>query len=75
MLDNINYSFASVFLIEACLKLFALGPKHYFSDKGNAFDFTIVFFSIISSIISLEFRVDFGASTTFIRALRISRIF
>lgn len=74
-LDYINYSFAIIFLIEACLKIFALGPRNYFFDKGNFFDFLIVFFSIVSSIFSLLFKVDFGASTTFIRALRISRIF
>lgn len=73
--DFINYGFASLFAIEASVKVFALGPKVYFSDKGNQFDFCIVLCSIFSTILSLVMNIDFGASSTFIRALRISRVF
>jgi hypothetical protein len=44
-------------------------------DTGNIFDFLIVILTIVSSIISITMELDFGASTTFIRALRMSRIF
>lgn len=55
--------------------MFAMGKKQYFSDKGNIFDFLIVVASVVSSIASFVMDLDIGASTTFIRAVRISRIF
>jgi Ion transport protein len=75
ILDYINYSFALIFTFEAILKLFALGFRAYFRDSGNAFDFAIVTTSIISTSISICIKADFGASTTFIRAMRMSRVF
>jgi hypothetical protein len=75
LLDYINYSFAGIFLIEALLKLTAFGFRAYFRETGNIFDLVIVLSSIISTIVSLTMNVDFGSSTTFIRALRIIRIF
>jgi hypothetical protein len=60
--------------LEAVLKLVAFGVRTYFRDSGNIFDSVIVVISIISSVISLTLEFDFGASTTFIRALRISRV-
>jgi hypothetical protein len=75
ILDYINYSFAIIFAIESFLKLFALGCRGYFRDSGNAFDFGIVVTSIISTSVSLWIHADFGSSTTFIRAMRMSRIF
>lgn len=74
-LDYINYGFATIFGVEAVLKLYSLGFSLYFRDGGNVFDFIIVITSVISSVVSLTLKVDFGASTTFIRALRMSRIF
>lgn len=74
ILDYINYGFAIFFAFEAILKLIAFGVRTYFRDSGNIFDLVIVITSIISSIISLTLELDFGASTTFIRALRISRV-
>jgi len=74
-LDYINYSFALIFTLESILKLFALGCRAYFRDSGNAFDFAIVVTSIISTSVSLLIHADFGASTTFIRAMRMSRVF
>jgi Ion transport protein len=52
-----------------------LGCRAYFRDSGNAFDFAIVVTSIISTSVSLLIHADFGASTTFIRAMRMSRVF
>ena len=74
ILDYINYGFALFFAFEAILKLIAFGAKTYLRDSGNIFDLVIVITSIISSAISLSMQLDFGASTTFIRALRISRV-
>ena len=74
-LDYINYGFAVIFAFEALLKLISFGLKAYFRESGNIFDFIIVILTIVTSIISLTMKLDFGASTTFIRALRMSRIF
>jgi hypothetical protein len=73
-LDYINYGFAIFFAFEAIFKLIAFGARTYFMDQANIFDLVIVVTSIISSIISLSMELDFGASTTFIRALRITRV-
>lgn len=75
ILDYIIYAFAVVFVVEAILKIISFGPKAYFRDSGNLFDFVTVVVSIITTIISLKMRFDFGASITFIRALRMTRIF
>jgi len=74
LLDYIIYGFAIFFAFEAIFKLIAFGARTYFRDQGNIFDLVIVVTSIISSIISLTMELDFGASATFIRALRISRV-
>jgi Ion transport protein len=75
ILDYVNYGFASTFALEALCKIIALTPYYYFKEAGNMFDFFTVVASIITSAISISLNVDFGASATFIRALRISKIF
>lgn len=75
ILDIVNYTFAIIFAIEAIMKIIGFGPRIYFRGIGNIFDFTIVISSIITTTISLMNNVDFGASTTFIRVLRLTRIF
>ena len=74
ILDYVNYGFAIFFAIEAIMKMIAFGLRTYLRDGGNIFDLIIVITSIISSAVSLSLNVDFGSSTTFIRALRISRV-
>lgn len=73
-LDYINYAFALVFAMEAAVKMIAFGFRIYFHDNGNSFDFAIVIASVISSLVSIKFDMEFGASATFIRALRLARI-
>lgn len=75
ILDYINYGFAVIFALETVLKIISFGFKAYVRDRGNIFDFLIVILTIVTSIISITMELDFGASTTFIRALRMSRIF
>ncbi len=75
ILDLVNYTFAVIFAIEAIIKIVALGPLSYLREAGNLFDLFIVVSSIVTSIVSITMNVDFGASTTFLRALRIARIF
>jgi hypothetical protein len=74
IIDYIIYAFAVVFTVEALLKIISFGPKVYFRDSGNMFDFLTVVISIITTIISLSVGFDFGASITFIRALRMLRM-
>lgn len=70
-----NYAFAFIFTIEAVLKIGALGFVLYFNDKGNIFDFLVMVSTIITSAVSIALNVDFAASTTFIKALRITKLF
>lgn len=74
-IDEVNYGFACIYVIEAIIKLIALGPKAYFSNSGNLFDFTIVLASIATTALSIHYHFDFGSSATFIRALRTAKIF
>jgi Ion transport protein len=75
ILDDVNYSFALFFFIEAFTKMAVFGWRPYFRDSGNTFDFIVVLSSLVSSIVSIVLNIDFGSSTTFIRAMRISRVF
>ena len=75
IMEYINYGFASIFTIEAILKLLGLGPRKYFDEKWNIFDFVVVVGTIGSILITLFTSITLGAATTFIRAFRISRIF
>jgi hypothetical protein len=74
-MSYLNYFFAAIFTVESILKIIAFGFKGYFRDSGNIFDFVIVLTTISSTVLSFVLSFDFGASTTFIRAMRISRIF
>lgn len=74
-LNMANYGFAFVFTIEAILKIIALKPSVYFRDSGHLFDFFTVIASMVSSILSNVFQIDFGASANFMRAFRITRKF
>lgn len=75
IIDYINYGFAGIYVVEAVLKLLALGPKAYFSNNGHLFDFIVVLASIATTCLSIIYKVDFGASATFIRALRTAKVF
>ena len=72
--EYLNYFFFGIFLIEAAVKILALGWKSYFSDPWNRFDFSIVVGTTIFILLMLTVGVDFGPQTTLIRAFRISRI-
>ena len=72
--NYINYCFAIIFGLESVLKVIGVGPRSYFRDTGNIFDFMVVVASVISSSLSIHFHLNFGATITFVRALKISRI-
>ena len=52
MLDNTNYFFTTVFILEATLKLIAYG-RSYFYTAWNKFDFIIVVSSILDIMINM----------------------
>ncbi len=73
--ETLNVVFTFIFLIEAILRLVALGPKRYFLDRWNRLDMFIVVISILS--ILLNRFVDLKAmpiDPTLIRVIRVIRI-
>eukprot|EP00058_Branchiostoma_floridae_P016682 XP_002602170.1 hypothetical protein BRAFLDRAFT_61121 [Branchiostoma floridae] len=51
-LDFMNLIFTALFTLEAMLKLIGFGPKYYFKDAWNTFDFLIVVGSLVDIIVS-----------------------
>ena len=74
-LDYYNYSFALIFLFEAVAKNVAFGPRLYFRELGNCFDFFTVLASIASTAISIATDANFGSAMTFLRAFRLGTVF
>jgi hypothetical protein len=74
LLDNLNYFFAAVFLIECILKLCALRLS-YFKDNWNVFDFVCVSLGIFSLILAAATDVDLVAISGVVRIFRIARLF
>ncbi|KAK9829920.1 hypothetical protein WJX72_008649 [[Myrmecia] bisecta] len=70
-LDWIQNAFTIFFAIEAVLKMAALGPRAYFTNRWNWLDITIV----LSSSVDMIPGVNIGIGTTIIRVLRIGRMF
>jgi hypothetical protein len=58
-----------IFAIEALLKIIAFGPKFYFIENWNKFDFLIVIFSILSSDEDI-----FPFKVNAIRIIRVARL-
>lgn len=80
ILDNINYFFTSVFILECILKLIAFGIS-YFKNSWNIFDFCVVFASVIDISLSLlnakslRFLRVGPQLARVMRVLRVSRLF
>ena len=66
----VNIFFIILFALEFIIKIIALGPKMYFSEKWNRFDFIVVFLSLVF----LGWNTGF-VSATLLRVLRIARLF
>ena len=50
MLENINYFFTALFILEAIFKLVAFGPKGYWISNWNKFDLFVVIASMVDII-------------------------
>ena len=70
VLNALDVAFVVVFIVEATLKIAALGAG-YFRDSWNVFDFIIVVIGFVSSIIELS--ALSGRGSTVARALRAFR--
>jgi len=69
-----NYFFTGIFIIEAGMKVSALGLQRYLSDRWNQLDVSIVFLSIIGiALEEIEGQV-FPINPTIIRVMRVLRI-
>lgn len=63
-----NVIFIAIFTLEAVLKIIGHGPKYYFLENWNKFDFFIVILSLISLDDSFSFKV------TALRIIRVARL-
>ncbi|XP_025084578.1 voltage-dependent T-type calcium channel subunit alpha-1G-like isoform X7 [Pomacea canaliculata] len=69
-----NYFFTSVFILEAAMKIVALGFFRYIKDRWNQLDIMIVILSIIGIILE-EMRTNvIPINPTIIRVMRVVRI-
>ncbi|XP_058837307.1 voltage-dependent T-type calcium channel subunit alpha-1G isoform X2 [Topomyia yanbarensis] len=69
-----NYFFTAVFILEAMMKLLALGLKIYMKDKWNQLDVGIVILSIVGIVLEeLETNI-IPINPTIIRVMRVLRI-
>ncbi|RHZ33486.1 hypothetical protein DYB37_005418 [Aphanomyces astaci] len=74
-LNAINYAFSMVFLFEAALKLFAVGPRQYFSRGWDRFDFFILMITIVSTVLPFvgSDKLNLGGGSMVVRVFRVGR--
>ena len=69
-----NYFFTSVFILEAIMKIVALGFLRYIRDRWNQLDILIVILSIVGIVLE-EMRTNvIPINPTIIRVMRVLRI-
>ncbi len=71
LLDAANFAFTAIFVLEAALRMLALGFRQYFSIFWNSFDFALVLGSIVSAAAGLS---SIGVMLRVFRALRVFRL-
>lgn len=69
-----NYFFTAVFILEANMKLVALGWHLYLKDKWNQLDVSIVLLSIIGIVLEELDNIKLPINPTIIRVMRVLRI-
>ena len=69
ILAGFSYFFAAIFVGEAALKLYAMYPAVYFSQRWNCFDF----FCVATTLIG--FVAGSGGGASVLRILRLARVF
>ncbi|XP_055913400.1 uncharacterized protein LOC129947020 isoform X4 [Eupeodes corollae] len=74
VLKIFNYFFTAVFILEAVMKVVALGVRLYMKDKWNQLDVGIVILSIVGIVLEeLETKI-IPINPTIIRVMRVLRI-
>jgi hypothetical protein len=69
----LGYTFAFIFFVEFCLKIFAL-RNNYWKDPWNLFDFFCVIATFVGIVLNL-LGVGLGAVMSVIRIFRVARLF
>ncbi|XP_069124372.1 voltage-dependent T-type calcium channel subunit alpha-1G-like isoform X2 [Argopecten irradians] len=69
-----NYFFTSVFIIEATMKIIALGMMRYIKDRWNQLDILIVLLSIVGIVLEEMKTNVIPINPTIIRVMRVLRI-
>ncbi|VUZ42014.1 unnamed protein product, partial [Hymenolepis diminuta] len=69
----LNSAFTIMFSVECILKIMAFGPKNYFRDRWNIFDFITVIGSITDVLVS-ELQQSAFLSLGFLRLFRAARL-
>ncbi|CAF0844052.1 unnamed protein product [Rotaria sordida] len=77
--NDLEWFFLSLFIVEALLKMYAIGVKEYFHHRWNIFDFTIVFVSTTYSLLTafvktLSLNRDVLDTILVIRVLRLVKL-
>ncbi len=72
ILDGLDHFFVVLFMLEALVKIRALGRKQYFADSWNVFDFLIVVASIPGFLNFMPFFAS--ANTSVFKILRLLRM-
>ena len=79
VMSKINLIFTFIFILEAILKILALGPKSYFSVSWNQFDFSIALSTIVdlivTNILDIQSLSIYPQLARLLRLLRITRLF
>lgn len=79
-INNINFFFTGVFILECLAKIIGLGPRRYLLDPWNKFDFFVVASSIVDIIMNILGNTSFTFLRTgpqlarVVRILRVSRL-
>lgn len=76
ILDGFNLAFSLIFILEATLKITALGYKTYFYSVWNRFDFFVVCSSVLDICLKLSntANIQFLVSFQIIRVVRVLRV-
>uniref|UniRef100_T1DC41 Voltage-dependent T-type calcium channel subunit alpha n=2 Tax=Entelegynae TaxID=74971 RepID=T1DC41_CUPSA len=69
-----NYFFTAVFILEAAMKIVALGLRRYLSDRWNQLDVGIVILSVIGIVLEEMKSEVIPINPTIIRVMRVLRI-
>ncbi|KAL4240739.1 Voltage-dependent T-type calcium channel subunit alpha-1G [Mactra antiquata] len=73
-LQIFNYFFTSVFILEAAMKIIALGTIRYLRDRWNQLDIFIVILSIVGIVLEEMKTNVIPINPTIIRVMRVLRI-